>query len=261
MDDLFVDDLVSFRNSICIFSHYTEGGFCVVNRISEDGTSSPIELHHSLLKKIGRLPMNGRGKLTTIVGPMSSGKTLELIRKLSINEVQGKSTFVAKHKMDTRDLKNPDKVNKVTVQSRLGLEYEAFSIPNSTFLLELITKNYVELECVPDVIGIEEGQFWDKELIDVINKFLIRGIDVIVTGLNQNFKGMPFGVMPSLMALSDDIILLKGVCSICKQPATKTQRLIDDEPATMDSPEILVGAEEGKERYECRCVDCWVKPV
>jgi thymidine kinase len=266
MPRFITHDIVEFKGHPAIFSHYTSGDFCVIDSISEDGTSKRIELEARRLKKMGRVPCQNRGKLTTIVGPMSSGKTLELIRKLVINKVQGKEILVAKHNIDTRDIKDPGGVNHIKVQSRIGIEYDAISFPSSDALL-----NYLFVHGLKkidegknpkfDVIGIEEGQFWDDGLIRSVKTFTSNCVDVYITGLNQNFRGEGFGIMPELMALSDEIVLLKGVCSICKQEATKTQRLIDDEPAPKSSPDILVGAEEGNERYECRCVNCWSKPI
>lgn len=258
MNKFIEHDIVQFGNTIGIFSRYTSEGFCVVDSIGEEGIGSPTELHSSVLKKIGRLPMNSRGRLTTIVGPMSSGKTLELIRKLTINKIQGKKIIVAKHNIDTRDIKNPDSINNIKVQSRLGIEYNAISFPSAGHLNAYV--NNIIPEQNIDVIGVEEGQFWDQNLLTAIDSFTSKGIDVIVTGLNQNFKGNPFGLIPDLMALSDELILLSGVCAVCKGNATKTQRLINDEPAPKSSPDVLVGAEEGYERYECRCPDCWVEP-
>jgi len=201
--------------------------------------------------------MRTQGKLTTIVGPMGSGKTLELIRLLTISEIQGKKVLVAKNNIDTRDIKNPNAVNNIKIQSRLGIEYDAVSFPNQAELLKYINKSEEKI----DVVGIEEGHFWSTNLDLAVLFLLANGIDVYITGLNQDFRGKPFGIMPRLIALSDDIIHLKGVCSKCHAPATKTQRIINNEPAPAASPLILVGADLGNERYECRCYRCWQRPV
>jgi thymidine kinase len=204
--------------------------------------------------------MSNSGKLTTIVGPMSSGKTLELIRKISINKIQDKKILVVKHNIDTRNIKNPKEINHVKVQSRIGIEYDAIAFQDATELL-IYVRNLNKIAGYPDVIAIEEGQFFSQELRHVVDCFIEYGIDVIVTGLNQTFRGEPFGVMSDLISMSDEIILLQGVCAVCKKEATKTQRLINDKPAPYNSPTIIVGAEEGTERYECRCINCWEKPV
>jgi thymidine kinase len=103
-----------------------------------------------------------------------------------------------------------------------------------------------------DIVAIEEGQFWDTGLAAIVEQLADAGKQVLVTGLDQDFRGDPFGPMPALMALADQVTKLTAICMVCGEPATRTQRLIDGRPASADSPLIMVGG-MGDERYEARC--------
>jgi thymidine kinase len=179
------------------------------------------------------------GRLHVIAGCMSSGKTGELIRLLSRHAVTGDSIVIYKHAVDSRD--------GSMARSRLGTEMEALVVD--------------EARCIEGeqchVVAIEEGQFFGEELADVVRTLLRDGHQVYVTGLNQDFRGEPFGVMPTLMALADEVSLLTAICQKCHGVGTRTQRIIDGEPAPWDSPLILVG---GADCYEARCPDCHEVP-
>jgi len=181
----------------------------------------------------------GVGRLHVIAGCMSSGKTGELIRLLSRHAVTGDTIIIYKHIVDSRD---GDKA-----RSRLGTEMEARVVDHP----ERITGEGCH------VVAIEEAQFFGEGLVPVIGGLLARGHLVYVTGLNQDFKGEPFGVMPQLMARADELSLLTAICQRCHGVATRTQRVIDGEPAPWDSPLILVG---GADYYEARCPDCHEVP-
>ena len=101
-------------------------------------------------------------------------------------------------------------------------------------------------------MAIEEGQFFDEALPDVVSRLADAGKQVLVTGLDTDFRGVPFGAMPRLMALADQVTKLTAICMVCGEPATRTQRLIDGEPAPADSPLIVIGG-MGDEKYEARC--------
>ncbi|HEY5516781.1 MAG TPA: thymidine kinase [Coriobacteriia bacterium] len=179
------------------------------------------------------------GRLHVIAGCMSSGKTGELIRLLSRHAVTGDSIVIYKHAVDSRD--------GSMARSRLGTEMEALVV--------------TEARCIEGeqchVVAIEEGQFFGEELADVVRTLLRDGHQVYVTGLNQDFRGEPFGVMPTLMALADEVSLLTAICQKCHGVGTRTQRIINGEPAPWDSPLILVG---GADCYEARCPDCHEVP-
>jgi len=179
------------------------------------------------------------GRLHVIAGCMSSGKTGELIRLLSRHAVTGDSIVIFKHSVDSRD---GDKA-----RSRLGTEMVARVVDGPH-------------EIDPDgcrVVAIEEAQFFGPELAPVVQRLLADGHLVYATGLNQDFRGEPFGVMPTLMALADEMSLLTAICQKCHGVGTRTQRIIDGEPAPWDSPLILVG---GGDFYEARCPDCHEVP-
>jgi len=106
-------------------------------------------------------------------------------------------------------------------------------------------------------VAIEEAQFFGEPLVPTVRRLLEEGHLVYVTGLNQDFRGEPFGVMPTLMSLADQLSLLTAICQKCHGVGTRTQRIIDGEPAPWDSPLILVG---GGDFYEARCPECHEVP-
>jgi thymidine kinase len=178
------------------------------------------------------------GRLHVIAGCMSSGKTGELIRLLSRHRIAGDDVVIYKHEVDSRD--------GGKARSRMGIEMEAVVVSASA-----------DIEGSAKVVAIEEGQFFDDELVGVVRRLLRDGHLVYVTGLAQDFRGEPFGRMPTLLALADEISLLTAICQKCHGVATRTQRIIDGAPAPWDSPLILVG---GAECYEARCPDCHEVP-
>jgi thymidine kinase len=178
--------------------------------------------------------MSQRGRLHVVAGCMSSGKTGELIRLLSRHQVIGDSIVIYKHSVDTRD--------GTKARSRLGTEMEARVITHPD-----------ELDGDALIIAIEEAQFFDEALIPRIRELLREGRRVYVTGLNQDFRGEPFGVMPAIMALADELSLLTAICQKCHGVGTRTQRLVHGVPASRTSPTVLVG---GADYYEARCPDC-----
>jgi thymidine kinase len=170
---------------------------------------------------------------------MSSGKTGELIRLLSRHAIVGDSVVIYKHSIDSRD--------GSMARSRLGTEMEARVVNSAD-------------EIVADgcrVVAIEEAQFFGDELVPVVRRLLRDGNLVYATGLNQDFRGEPFGAMPTLLSLADDISLLTAICQKCHATGTRTQRIIDGRPAPWDSPLIWVG---GADYYEARCPDCHEVP-
>jgi thymidine kinase len=100
------------------------------------------------------------------------------------------------------------------------------------------------------VVGIDEAQFFDADLIDVIRNLVDRGIRVIVGGLDMDFRGEAFGPMPLLMAQAESVDKLQAICMICGEPASRTQRLVNGKPAHYNDPVVIVGASE---MYEARC--------
>ena len=179
------------------------------------------------------------GRLHVIAGCMSSGKTGELIRLLSRHAVVGDTVVIYKHAVDSRD--------GTKARSRLGTEMEARVVGSA----EEIDADGCR------VVAIEEAQFFGEELVAVVRRLLREGNLVYATGLNQDFRGEPFGAMPELLAFADEISLLTAICQKCHGVGTRTQRIIGGRPAPWESPLIFVG---GADYYEARCPDCHEVP-
>ena len=134
-------------------------------------------------------------------------------------------------------------VTKEKVVSHDGNEIEAINISTSREILNQ------DLDDV-DVIGIDEVQFFDGEIVNIVEQLAKNGHRVVVAGLDMDFRGEPFEPMPKLLAVSEQVTKLQAVCAVCGSPSSRTQRLINGEPAKIDDPIILVGANES---YEPRC--------
>jgi len=194
-----------------------------------------------LLKMSPEIHRPSGGSVEVITGSMFCGKTDELIRRLRKLKVAKKEIQVFKPKIDTRY--NPEKVT-----SHAGSEYEATLVGNANEILEKVNPN-------TEVVGIDEAQFLDDGIVGVVNQIAGRGIRVIITGLDTDFKGEPFGSMPSLIAQAEIVNKLTAICMVCgEDKATFTQRVIEEEgirrPANYGDPLVLVG---GVEAYEARC--------
>jgi len=177
-----------------------------------------------------------RGRLEVITGPMFCGKTDELLRRL-------RRAIIAKQKIQVFKPGFDIRYSNEKVTSHAGNEYEAYPVENisevPTLLLDDVT-----------VVAIDEAQFFDEEIIPVVQDLVDRGIRVIVAGLDMDFRGVPFGQMPKLLSLAEVVDKLHAICMVCGEEATRTQRLVDGEPAYFDDPIIIVGASE---MYEARC--------
>lgn len=182
-------------------------------------------------------------KLTVISGCMFSGKSSELIRRLIRAQIAKKSVVLVRPAIDNRS-----KLEEA--RTRLGVTFP--SIPTAEHALELL--NDVEKagppDGWPDVLGIDEAQFFEKYMVTSVAELLTSEVEVIVAGLNTDFLGRPFGPMPLLMAMADEVITVTAICMVCGNEATRTQRLIDGKPASFASPLIVVG---DSEKYEARC--------
>ena len=177
------------------------------------------------------------GWVHVIAGCMFCGKTDEMLRLLRRFSIAGRQVVLVKPRLDTR-------TDEITVVSRSGAQHRAVTVDRST---------EIEAAIGPaDIVAIEEGQFFDEGLPEVVEALAATGKQVIVTGLDRDFRGVPFGTMPRLLALADQVTKLTAICMVCGEPATRTQRLIDGEPAPADSPLIVIGG-LGDETYEARC--------
>ena len=177
------------------------------------------------------------GWVHVICGCMFCGKTDEMLRLLRRFSIAGRRVVLVKPRLDTR-------TTEERVLSRSGAEHGAHSVGSSAEIAALAGD--------ADIVAIEEGQFFDEGLPDVVERLADAGKQVLVTGLDRDFRGIPFGTMPRLMALADQVTKLTAICVVCGEPATRTQRLIDGVPAPADSPLIVIGG-MGDETYEARC--------
>ncbi|MDQ1301722.1 MAG: Thymidine kinase [Chloroflexota bacterium] len=183
------------------------------------------------------------GWIELICGSMFSGKTEELIRRVRRAEIARQRIQVFKPKLD-------DRYSTSEVASHDGLHFEAEVIETAR---EILTK----LRPETTVVAVDEAQFFDWTIADVVRLLADRGLRVIITGLDLDFRGEPFGPMPLLLAEAELVDKLHAICVICGAPASRTQRLINGQPANYHDPVILVGASEV---YEARCRDCHKAP-
>ena len=174
-----------------------------------------------------------------ITGSMFSGKTEELIRRLRRALYARRRVQVFKHALDTRS-------ELTEISTHNGALHEAIAASTSDELLERV-------EQTTDVVAIEEAQFFDRGIVAACGHLADSGREVIVSGLDLDFRGLPFGPMPLLLAEADEVVKLRAICARCGRDASRSQRLIDGRPAPTSAPTILIGAQEC---YEARCRHC-----
>lgn len=179
------------------------------------------------------------GTLIVITGSMFAGKSEELIRQVRRALYARKKVQVFKSALDNR-------WDSAAIATHNGVRFEAIPVSSSGDLERLVEPD-------TEVVAIEEIQFFDDGIVALCDRWANEGRTVIAAGLDQDFRGQPFGFMPILLALADEVIKLRAICARCGQPASKTQRLVDGRPASWDEPTILIGAAE---RYEARCRRC-----
>lgn len=176
------------------------------------------------------------GGVEVVTGSMFSGKTDELIRRLRRARIARQSIQVFKPSVDTR-------YDEGKVTSHAGSEFEAEVVERAGLIPG-------RLQPETTVVGIDEAQFFDRDILEVVQGLADSGLRVIVAGLDTDFRGEPFGPMPDLMALAEVVDKLHAICMVCGELASRTQRLIDGRPARFDDPIVVVGAAE---LYEARC--------
>ncbi|CAN5831333.1 thymidine kinase [soil metagenome] len=184
------------------------------------------------------------GWLELICGSMFSGKTEELLRRIRRAEIARKKVQVFKPQVDFRY-----GVERVAAHSGAARD-QVIVIASAAEIL-----NHVEPDT--EVVAIDEIQFFDWAIADVCTHLADQGRRVLAAGLDQDFRGEPFGPLPLLMALAERVDKLHAICVCCGASASRTQRLIDNRPARYDDPIILVG---GSESYEARCRTCHQVP-
>ncbi|NLC96044.1 MAG: thymidine kinase [Erysipelotrichaceae bacterium] len=179
------------------------------------------------------------GWVEVIAGCMFAGKTEELIRRIKVLEFAKKKIKVFKPSIDNR-------YSDTKIVSHAGSSVESIILSKAEEIFDYIDED-------TDVVAIDEVQFFDEAISEVCDVLAKQGKRVMVAGLDTNFKGEPFGMMANLITEAEFVTKLTAVCSICGSPATRTQRLVDGEPASYNDPLILVGASES---YEARCRHC-----
>lgn len=180
--------------------------------------------------------MKQTGWVELICGSMFSGKSEELIRRVRRATYGHLNVRVFKPAIDNR-------YHEESVVSHNGNSILARPVASAYDIIE-------QMDTTIDVVGIDEVQFFEDDIVNIIDDLANQGHRVIVAGLDTDFRGEPFGVVPQLMALSESVTKLNAICPVCGSPASRTQRLIDGRPASYDDPIILVGASES---YEPRC--------
>lgn len=183
------------------------------------------------------------GFLEVICGCMFAGKTEELIRRIKVLEFAKKKIMVFKPAIDNR-------YSDTMVASHAGSFVNSILIEKAAEIMDHVTPDV-------DVVAIDEVQFLDDEIIAVCDTLTKQGKRVMVAGLDTDFRGEPFTCMPALMSEAEFVTKLTAVCVKCGAPATRTQRILNGEPAEYNSPLIMVGAAES---YEARCRHCHVVP-
>jgi len=181
------------------------------------------------------------GWVEVVCGSMFSGKTEELLRRIKRARLARQSVVLFKPRVDNR-------YDEVKVVSHEGLNADAVPVGSAAELLARLPQPPAALP-LPLVVGIDEVQFFDEAVIDAVEALASRGARVIVAGLDQDWRGRPFGPMPALMAIAEYVTKLHAVCARCGGAATRSQRLVAAEG------QLFVG---GASEYEARCRACFV---
>lgn len=175
------------------------------------------------------------GTLEVIAGCMFSDKSSTLIRKLRRGKYEKKVVAAVKPVADTR-------YSETDIGSHNGIQFSAVPVTSSLDILDIPAVQSA------DVVGIDEGQFFDASIVEVCQVLVSQGKRVLVAGLDQDSTGRSFGPMPELMAQADVVTKLHAACTVCGSPASKSQRIVDS------GEQVLVG---GKDAYEARCRKHW----
>ena len=189
-------------------------------------------------------PAGAGGWIEVICGVMFSGKSEELIRRVLRALIAKRRVQVFKSHLDARY------AGLYHVSSHDGRTVEAVPIDSPDQILR-------QLAADTQVVAIDEAQFLQAEIVDLATTLAEQGKRVILAGADTDFRGEPFGAMPQLLAIAEQVDKLHAICVICGNPASRNQRLIDGKPARYDSPTIMVG---GDESYEARCRTCHSVP-
>ncbi|HEV2883281.1 MAG TPA: thymidine kinase [Pyrinomonadaceae bacterium] len=180
-------------------------------------------------------PRQSTGWIEVIAGSMFSGKSEELIRRLRRAKIARQKVQVFKPEVDSR-------FSRDHIVSHSEMRHESSNIRSAKEVLAKVERD-------TEVVGIDEGQFFDNELVRVANELAQRGVRVIIAGLDQDYTGKPWEPMPQLLAIAEYITKTHAICMKCGQPANYTQRTFESEER------VAVG---GEGMYEARCRACFV---
>ncbi len=183
------------------------------------------------------------GWIELVCGGMFSGKTEEMIRRIKRAQIARQKVQVFQHALDLR-------YGERRISSHSGSSISATTVHRASEILDLVQPD-------TQVVAIDEAQFFDWSIADVCNQLADRGLRVLAAGLDMDFRGEPFGPIPLLMAQAELVDKLQAICVICGAPASRTQRLINGQPAYYEDQVIMVGANEV---YEARCRSCHCVP-
>jgi thymidine kinase len=194
------------------------------------------------------------GHVEVICGPMFSGKTEELIRRLRRAQIARQGVLVVKPTID-------DRYDATDVVSHSSQRIPSVPILRADQIEPLLKRQEVRVS----VVGIDEAQFFDDGIIDVIERLADRGLRVVVAGLDQDYLGNPFGPMAQILCAAEMVTKQLSVCMVCGAPASRSQR-VHPQAAHLSRPgmsdtsteQVLVG---GGDSYEARCRSCYVKGI
>ncbi|HEX5631714.1 MAG TPA: thymidine kinase [Gemmatimonadales bacterium] len=184
------------------------------------------------------------GSIEVVVGVMFSGKSEELIRRVRRAIIARRTVQVFKSHLDARY------AGLYSVTSHDGGEVDAAPVDSAAEILRLVRPD-------TSTVAIDEAQFLDHGIVEVVTHLADRGARVILAGTDTDFRGEPFGPMGALMCVAEEVTKLRAICVVCGDLACRNQRLVDGRPARYDSPTIMVG---GRESYEARCRHCHEVP-
>lgn len=184
--------------------------------------------------------MKPLGSITVVCGSMYAGKSEELIRLARRALYAKKTVQVFKPAIDIR-------YDEQMVVTHMGQRHEALPVKD-------VNEIKLSLKKETQVICVEECQFFDRSLVDLAVTLADKGKEVILAGLDQDFRRKPFGPMPELLCVADEVVKLRAICMKCGRPGSHTYRQIDGKPAHTDDPIVLIGATEA---YEARCRACF----
>ena len=182
------------------------------------------------------------GFIEVICGCMFAGKTEEIIKRIRVFEYAKKKVVAIKPSIDNRY-----SASKIASHAGNFCQCVCIATNDMDYFESLVNDKTI------DVVVIEEVQFFDFKIVDICERLANAKKRVIVCGLDMDFRGEPFEVTAALLARAEFVTKLSAVCQICGAPATRTQRLIDGKPASINDPVVLVGASEC---YQARCRKC-----